>query len=376
MFKARILVLVLLMALLAVSGTIGTALAIPLCNYTPAESRYASLTASLNFRYFDDQYRDTPDVSSGTLTLNYTSLFDSADSGYDSRVDAKVSYNDGEVAYSGVGSGSYRMYLDPGDLFAFGSAVLYLSSDYTSPGLSVVSGTGYGRFRDVTPLAKAIKVSETLLEMGSLSAALDDETLLAIAQEIGKRAEYPDIKDLVHKVIELINATGLVATETGELGPVEALRIEEIIQAVGDLRLCGWDVRAGIGYEVLNPYGEPQEFLKFAGANYAIAPDIHSQFLARLDFTSPLMSFASYTLTVAADYTYRINSELTFAAGHTFLRTKPVGEEPMDVQVIDFKGIYTGGANWTLTAELAFRWETGFEEWTKEFTITVDYTIF
>lgn len=368
---------VLVMAFLIVLVSAGMALAIPLCSYTPAESRYSSLTASLNFRYFDDQYRDNrSNVSSGTLTLGYTGLFESADSGYDSKVDAKVSYNDGALAYSAVGSGSYRMYLDPGDLFAFGSAVLHLSSGYASPGLNVVSGTGYGRFRDVTPLAKAIKISDTLLEMGSISAALDDETLLAIAQEIGKRAEYPDIKDLVQKVVELINATGLVTAEGGALGPVEALRIEEIIREVGDLRLCGWDVRGGIGYEVLNPYGEPRNLLKFAGINYAIAPDVHSEFLARLDFTSPLMGFASYTLTVTADYAYRINPKLTFAASHTFLRTKLPEREPVDTQVIDFKGIYRSEANWTLTSELVLRWKTGFEEWTKEFTVTVNYTIF
>jgi len=373
MFKIKALAIaVILLVAVGIAG-----LALPLCSYTPAESRYTSMTASFNYRYFDDQYRDNRDnVSSGTLTVNYISLYDSATSGYDGKIDAKVSYNNGTLAYSAVGSGSYRMYLTQGDLFAFGSAVLRLSSDYTSPGLNVVSGTGYGHFRDVTPLAKAMKISETLLEMKSISALLDAKTLLAIAQEIGKRAEYPDIKDLVQKIVDLINNSGLVSTESGTLGPVETLRIESIVEESGELRLCGWDIRAGIGYAVLTPYGEPQDFLKFAGLNYAVAPDAHSQFLARLDFTSPLMGFESYTISAVANYTYRINPQLTFAASHTFLRTKLAEHEPVDTQVIDLKGTFQGGANWTLTAELAFHWETGYEEWTKELTVTVNYTIF
>ncbi len=373
--KVKFLIIAVLLAGWAFSG-LGWAL--PLCNYIPPESHYSTMRIGINYRYFDDQYRDDrANISTGTLAVSYTTLFDSATSGYDGKVDTKISYNNGTLAYGAVGSGSYRMYLAQGDLFAFGSTVLRASSDYASPGLSVVSGTGYGHFRDVTPLAKAMRISEMLLGMGSISAGLDDDTLLAIAQEIDRRAEYPDIKDLVQKVIELINATGLVTTETGELGPVEALRIEEIIEETGYLRLCGWDVRAGIGYEVLSPYGEPGDFLKFAGLNYAIAPEVHSQFLAKVDFTSPLMDFESYMISAVADYTYRINPRMTFAASHTFLRTKlPGQDEPVDAQLIDLRGTFHGEAGWTLTTELVLRWETGFEEWTKELTVAVSYTVF
>ncbi|MFQ6033885.1 MAG: hypothetical protein ACE5KR_03375, partial [Candidatus Bipolaricaulia bacterium] len=176
----------LLLSMVAVGG-----LAAPLCSYTPPESHFASLDLRFDYRFFDDQYRDNRNnVTSGSFTLDSINLFDSASYGYSVSMNAKISYNRGALSYSGIGSGSYQMYLTEGDLFGFGSVGLRASSAYESPGLNIVTGSGYGRFRDVTPLAKAMKIGDVLVEMGSITGPLPDETLTAVAQEIGRRIEY------------------------------------------------------------------------------------------------------------------------------------------------------------------------------------------
>jgi hypothetical protein len=372
----RFSTLLLLVGFLLSSLTVG-GLAIPICSYTSPESRYTTLGLSFNYRFFDDQYRDNRNnMTSGSLALDFTNLFDSASYGYNVGVNTKISYNRGELSYSGISSGSYQMYLTEGDLFGFGSAVLRASSAYENPGLNVITGSGYGRFRDVTPLAKAMRIEETLLEMGSITGPLPDGTLTAIAQEIGRRIEYEEIERLVEKVAELIEGTGLVTAEEGKLGAVELLRIAELIEVVGDKRLCGFDFRGGLGYEVIDPMGGPQDFLAFAGFNYAFASDPNTQFLVKLDFTSSFEIFENYSLSGLATYAYRASPTLSYAASYTFLRTKQPTEEPIDSHLLDLKALFQAGAGWSLTADFSLKWESDWEEWSKEFSITANYTVF
>lgn len=366
----------LIMGTLLVSPSF-VGVAIPLCSYTLPESRYTAFDLSLDYRFLDDRYHDDhSNVNSGSLTLDLINLFDSASYGYDVTIDAKISYNMGELAYDGIGSGSYRMYLAEGELFGFGSAVLRASSTYKNPGINAVTGSGYGRFRDVTPLAKAMKIEETLLDEGSITDPLPDETLTAIAQETGGWIEYADVKELVQNVAELIEGTRLVTSEDGKLGAVEILWIEELIKEVGYRRLCGWDVRGGLGYEVMDPQGGPRDFLALAGFNYAAAPNPNAQFRVKLDFTSSFEIFENYSLNGLAIYNHRASPTLRYSASYAFLRTTQPMEEAIDSHTINLRAIFQAGGGWSLTADFSLKWENGYEQWSKEVSITANYTVF
>lgn len=374
MRKFSILLLVgLLLGGLAVSG-----LAIPLCSYTLPKSHYSALDLMLDYRSFDDQYHDNhSNVNSGSLSASFIDLRDSASYGMDLALDVRVGYNSGELSYDGLGSGSYRMYPAEGDLFGFGSAIVHLSSAFKGPGVSAITGSGYGRFRDVTPLAKALKIGNVLLEMGSLTGPLPDETLTAIAQEIGKRVEYPSTDELIAKIAELVEGTGLVAAESGKLGASAVLKIAELIEEAGYRRLCGWDVRGGIGYELIDPLGGPQDFLAFAGLNYALAtaPDI--QVLFKLDFTSSFKIFEEYSLSGLATYIYRVNPTMSYSASYTFLRTKGAAdEEPVDSHTLGLEAVLHLSTGWSLTADFNLKWESDYEEWSKELSLTANYSLF
>lgn len=367
--------LALLVAALLVGGLAGGALAVPLCSYTQPESRYTNLDLALNYRFFDDQYRDNRGNSTaGSAALDFTGLFDSAAYGYSSSANLKVSCNNGALSYSGLGSGSYQMYLKDSDLFGFGGLGLRSSSTYKNLGLNVITGAGYGRFRDVTPLAKAMRIGEMLLGMKSISSALPDQTLMEVAQKIGKRIEYEKLEQLVQEIAELIENTGLVAA--GKLGALEVFRIEERIVAVGDERLCGWDLRGGVGYEVLDPLGHAQDSLVFAGANYAAAPTPSAQLLAKADFSSSFELLENYSLSAVLSYFHRAGPALSYTMSYSFLRLKQPGEAAVDSQAVDLKALFQVSAGWNLAAVLNLKWESGYEDWAKEISITANYTVF
>lgn len=369
-------ILALLVAGLLVAGSAVSGPAVPLCNYVPPESRYMTLNLGFNYRSFDDQYRESrSNTIGGSFALDFTSLFDSTPYGYNGRASARLSYNQGELSYSGFGSGSYQLFWERGDLFGFGSAILRLSSAYKSPGLNVITGSGYGRFRDVTPLAKALQIGELLLEMKSLKGALPDETLLAVAREIGRQIEYEEIAQLVQEVARLIEETGLVTA--GKLGAVELLGIQEAIKAVGDKRLCGWDLRAGLGYEVSDPFGGPPDFLTQAELNYAAAPSPDAQLLAKLEFSSSFEFLENYSLSGLVSYTRQASRALGYTASYAFLRFhQPAREpQPLDIHLLELRILFKGETGWSLAADLSLQRASDFEDWVKEFSLTASYTV-
>jgi hypothetical protein len=370
-------VLALLIAGVLLGGLAAGGLAVPLCSYTPPESRYGALDLGFSYRSFDDQYRDNrSNTIGGSFVLDFMNLFDSASYGYNARANARLSYNQGEMSYSGLGTGNYQLYWEKGDIFGFGGAVLRLSSAYRAPGVNIITGSGYGRFRDVTPLAKAMRIGGMLLEMKSLKGPLPDEALLAIAQEIGRQVEYEKLEQLVQKVAELIEKTGLVAA--GKLGAVELLRIEEAIKAAGDKRLCGWDIRAGLGYEVSDPLGGPPDFLTRAELNYATAPSLDSQLLAKLELNSSFEFMENYSISGLVSYSQRVSPTLSYTASYAFLRLQQPGAapQPLDIHALELKLLFTGGAGWSLTADLSLQRASDYEDWVKEFSLSASYSVF
>ncbi len=221
-----------------------------------------------------------------------------------------------------------------------------------------------------------MRIGELLLEMKSLKGQLPDETLLAIAQEIGRKLEYEAVEQLVQKVAELIEGTGLVAA--GKLGAVELLRIEETITSVGDKRLCGWDIRAGLGYEVSDPMGGPPDFLTQAELNYAVAPSPDGQFLAKLEFNSSFEFMENYSLSGLVSYSHRASPNLSYTASYAFLRfQQPALEpQPLDIHALDLKLLFKGGAGWSLTAGLSLQRASDYEDWVKEFSLSASYNVF
>ena len=323
----KTLVLVMLGGLLGSMVCFGVSLS--LCDYQSPETYLADMHLSFSYRYFDDPATVGTDIDSGRLALSYSQLADAPSMGYTLAGTGEITLTQLRPSGGlGQASGTLRFYLsEEMPYFAFGGFEASIATGQPQPGLEIRTGLGYGRFSDVTPLAKAFSIEEELLALDAIPASLDDAVLLAVAEEIGRQAEYETIDDLVAAV------EGLIEAATGvELDALAILTVEEIILETGDERYCGWAVQAGIGYELLDPYGGGRDFLLAASADAALAPAPDSQLLLRASFSGPFEITEENTLSIKASYDYAVNERTTLLAGYSLQRVKPAGKDATDSQ--------------------------------------------
>lgn len=357
------LLVTLLLALTTLNGT-----AVTLCEYTQPVTSVTMSSLQLSFRYLDDEYRDDRgNVLALTLAGSFLRYYDSADFGYGINASGSLSYTNGGWALAGAGAVNFRFYAPGQDLFAFGR----VNSQWAglTPTVAVVLGAGYGRLRDVTPLAKAMRISDKLLIEKFLTKALPDNILMAIAKEIGRREEYATVDELVVRVVQLIEASGVAV---GKLGADAVLYIRQIITAAGDTRLCGFSVNAGVGYKLLDPWGA-RDFVLFGAAEYAIPWSVDTQFHLRADGTfAP--DFKTYQVQAVANLIYKLSPGTTLNGNLAVSRMVPTEGTPLDSQSLDATLSFTLWEGWAVNVTLSARNRTGFEEPRLELTVSAGIT--
>ncbi len=343
-----------------------------ICDYTPLESRITSLNLQGSLQWYDGPYTDdrTRTVSM-TAGADYGNLFSSDAFGH--RLDAHAELRGGadEWSFALRGDGDLKAFWS-GDVFGLGA----FGVDATSDGLEVdlTAGVGSGRFRDVTPMAKAMRIQNVLLDLGVLLAPLENEPLLALAQILGDVGPTDDEKTVA--LAEHLVATGLVSN--GDFGVRGLLAIEEIIGFAEGGRLCGGDVQARIGLAAIVM---PEGSLATTGIllyNYALVPDPVSQLtssaslkarLAHLDELSAEFNL-SCSRRLPEGWTARAAYRLTYDHGWSQpdqTQTSHVLSASLTTQVLGSVGL-------SLAGELRF--ETGDEEITSSLTVHLAYDLF
>ncbi|MCS7198454.1 MAG: hypothetical protein NZ930_07250 [Candidatus Bipolaricaulota bacterium] len=347
----------------------------PLCGYTPPRSEFRDLKLSANYRYYNDQFADNRDnVNSGSVRASFSRVLDAPTFGLSQQATLKLDLTKDAFTYQADGTLNLRAYIAQTNFFGFIGAETQGATTFVSPGLRVSAGLGYGRFKDVTALSKALKIQERLLGLKAISAPLPATVIFELADTIGRRAEFPDLASLVQRLEEIIEATGFVPH--GQLGAVALLRIEEIINETADEKLCGWELRLGLGYELLAPQGETRDWLTLASFEYALAPAPRSQFKSSLRFGSSLGLLEDYVLIAQAHYSFRITETIDAQATYNFVRTQFKARSPLDIQSIDLRLTFQVQANLNLAVQLEFTLASDFEEWTQGLTITANYDLF
>lgn len=347
----------------------------PLCGYTPPRSEFRDLKLAANYRYYNDQFKDDRDnVNSGSLRASFSRLLDAPAFGITQQGNLNLDMNRGLFGYQADGAVNLRAYLEKTNVFGFAGLEAQGAMTFLNPGMRVSAGTGYGRFKDVTALSKALKIHERLLGLKALSAPLPPALLFELADAIGRRLEFPDLASLVQHLEELIEASGFVSQ--GQLGAIALLRIEEILTETADEKLCGWELRVGMGYELLDPQRGDRDWLTLASFEYALAPAPRSQFKSSLRFSSTLALLEDYVLIAQASYSFRITETIDTQASYNFVRTKPRGRLPLDIQSIYVRLTFQVQANLNLALQLEFTLASDFEEWTQGLTITANYDLF
>jgi hypothetical protein len=307
--------------LLVVCAITWTGLAVPLCDYRSPRTDLSNLTLSFSYQFHNDPYGlEDRDINQGQFGVEYVRLFDIPEYGFDISFANDMTVSDEDVlTYDVVADGNYKRYFSiERDHFAYAGASSRSSSSFQKLGLSFNLGVGTGRFTDVTPMAKATRINDYLVDRGSLTSHLHPVDLQILALEIGSAASYESSAALLAVIQEVIENSGMV-----RLGGLDALDISEItrfIQEEGFARYCGWDLKVGVGYELLDPSGGDNDLL-FSGAfHYALATTPTAQLLLEGSFSGPLDILMTHRVDLTGSYDYFISNFLSATATYDFSR--------------------------------------------------------
>jgi hypothetical protein len=298
------------------------AFSLSICDYQSPETSLTDAGLSFTYRYYDDAATAGVDVNSGRLAADYEQLYASPSYGFTINGSAELALDSFmPTGWLGQGGATFRYYpFDESLAFAFGDVQASLATGQPRPGVEVRFGAGLGRFSDVTPMAKTLLIQRQLMNTGAIPGRLSDDVLMAIARIIGRAVEYDTTKELVADIDTLV-ASGAGVT----LDARSTLTIEEIVLATGDKRQCGWALQVGVGYELVDPFGNPQNVVVAATADAAVASGPDDQMKFHASFSGPFDLMNENTLSAVASYEYSLSEDATVSASYSLQRVKPAG---------------------------------------------------
>jgi len=360
-----------IIALVTACALTWTGVAIPLCDYQSPKTDLSDLTLDFSYQYYNDPYGlETRDVSTGQFGVDYARLFDTPEYGFDVSFENTIAVLSEDVsAYGITADGNYKRYFSTErDFFAYTGASLRSSSSFERLGLSFNLGVGCGRFTDVTPLAKATLIDDYLAKRGSLTNHLHPVDLQILALEMGSEASYESMAALLAVIQEVIENSGLV-----RLGGLDALDISEItrfIQEEGFSRYCGWDLKIGLGYELLDPSGGDNDLLFLGAFDYALATTPKAQLLLQGSFSGPPEISMTNRVDITGSYDYFISNLLSANATYSFSRETWIGE-PTDIHHISLEFILSPVDTANIVVGVSFEYRPYFLEWSVDAQLSI-----
>jgi hypothetical protein len=350
------------------------------CDFSPEESRLTQLNAQGAFQFYDDPNKDNHDSTfTGNVEANFTWLRDSALIGYRLDGTAQAEFDPGKSFTKIQSTGGFKRFIS-GDQFFVGatdlSGTIDLSPKFSAPLVAdVTMGMGTGRFRDVTPLAKAIRLQNTFLDEGVLQGPLTDDKLQEVAQILGLQG--PTLAERIDRLEKAIEVTDLPAG--GNLGARALLEMEDLISSQGEARLCGWEFQASGGLNLNNLPPTDIHGTLVLNWNYALVPDPVTQWTASARLDTGFSLFSRYSLRASVSKVQRLTDNLRVRFTYDFSRTP--AKNPNNSTFID-RHQFTGTLFFQLTNQLSLSvngelaHETGYEEMSKRLSIQLNYDIF
>jgi len=353
------------------AGTCGQSI-LSVCDYRPPESHLAALSLQGSFLWFDGPYFDDRTRSLTARAAGDYSLLVSADtSGHELAALAEVRVANGAWSYEFDGSGDVKTYIR-GDVFAIGALEAAASDDGVE--VDVTVGIGAGRFRDVTPLATAIRIQNALLDIGVLIAPLEANSLLAVAQIVGEIGLTEEQRIL--SLTDTLVGTGLVlGNEVGVLGLLE---VEQALNQVEGGRVCGQDLQVRVGVSAALLPATSAGATGVTQYNFAIAPDPITQLTASVTGKLRLADLGRFAVDGSVAFTRRLpdgwaaRASYRVAIDNGWVAADETGSEhvlsgSLTTQII-------GSVALSVVGEL--RYESGDEEISSSLTVHLSYDLF
>lgn len=299
---------------------------VSLYNYKQGTSAYED--AYFNGR-FNAQDGDVQDQASYKLTLgtDYDKVSSSPDTNtkYEAKASASISRDGAKDAerqetWNLRGAITHDDYFNPATSKAFwyGKGEIEAKnevgdSDYAGiddPRVTLTGGLGYGRVVNVTPMAKAMRVVEALVQNGVIAGAPSAATYNNIASIISKEDEYrskyggADYAQMWVRDVE--RALGVDLGANGAIRVYNVLTEERI-----STRKYGWDVRAGVGVVATDYDGDSGKPVLEAAANYYYPISNRTQFSNETRFKTVLDDDSdSYNLKNSMGLTYEVSDRV------------------------------------------------------------------
>jgi len=302
--------------------------ALPLCDYNSPRTDISDLWVSFAYDYHNDPYgMPEKDLSAGSLDVSYAHLFDSTNFGYSLDVSHHMAVSiPAPPDYAITARGNLKRYVQQeGGLglpfFGFAGVVGRSAAEYETIGVSMNLGFGYGRFTDVTPLAKAVQVDEVLVGIGALEGHLNDTDLIALAHEIDTAAEYESTAELLRAMEDrVLRPSGKLPL--GGLDALSLFRIEQIVLNEAFSRYCGGEVKLGLEYEIADPERGPNNLLATLGFDYAFTTTPAAQFLLRGSVSGGYDVWRAHRVELSAQYSQSIGDRVLLEVGYDYLRQR------------------------------------------------------
>jgi hypothetical protein len=338
------------------------------CDYAPVESSSLDLSIQGNGQWYNDPFIDNRNnVLYLTLSGDLSRFYQSSIFGYEVTSTGSLAWSPGHSDAALDASGNAKYYL--GDLpFAVGVADASFASSAV-PSLDLTIGFGYGRFRDVTPLAQAIRIQNDLLDYGFLLAPVEDDVLLQLAGVLADTSLTPS--DQLVRVEEILTATNLLSE--GGLGARGLLRVDQLISSPGDPRLCGWDVQARVGVTFARL--EPVRDALVLSADYAIVPDPVSQWRFSAQLTTGVSTLSEYEFETNVTYLRRLGDQWRLRSGYDFTRQDPGTGSATDHHRLWGSLLVQLTNRLHLRIDAEIRYGTGDEEMTETLGINVEFDV-
>lgn len=304
---------------------------ISVTDYDEATSAYqdAYVNGTFNAGKSREDAQSTYELNLG---LDYEQIFSSPDRDLQLRFNGGGSVGrDGtegasrESRYEYATSATADTYFNPNSSLAFwyGSVGLTGSDAFDSRRASLFGGAGYGRVKNVTPMAKAIRVVEELQSINRLKEAPTCAEYQKAANIIDREDEYRSKfgaadykKEWINDIAKALDVSGKTG---GQLDARDVLSIYDVLTYERiSTRKVGWKVRAGLGYVASSFNGiTDNDPAVEVGAEYHYPLSNLTQFSNVANLTSVLNNSSTYLLRNAMTLTHELDSRLDWENGWT-----------------------------------------------------------
>jgi hypothetical protein len=337
-----------------------------LCQFILTRNELTALALSGDYHHFQDRYfDDRSSVSAGQLVLEGLAWSEGPEWSYSVDGSARLRFSRAAITVdSALGTeGQLRRYVRE-NLFLFGGVDTAGFPGQQGLTVSVLGGAGLGRFVNVTPMVKALQVSQVLWREGILTQEPSSAQLQELAQIIGRQRE-----------LGLAGTLQEIETLLGRSLNVSAvLELQQILTA-SITRFCGWDMSLGLGYDVIDPTGQHAALLQ-GRANYALPLGAGHQLLISLRSRAPFPFTGAYTLNTTVGYQRLLTPTTDLNAQYMYRLSRDAGGFVTITHTVNLALRLQVQPDLGVTLQGQASSGTGFEKTEWGFTVGFQYDLF